>query len=414
MHNKTFPRGQGWLPRIATINSWLLILLAFGFMWSIALGNALLFLILILWLWEGNFRAKLQQVKDNPVVWAVLAFIAAHLLGLLWTQDWAFAEEVLRKVLKLLMLPVLITVVRLEHIRYYLGALVLSMFLLVLLSYGIYWGLIPPYELLKLENANDATPFVSHIIYNPVLAFTLYLLLYTALLRRDVNKRWKGIALLLFSVMAVNMFLTEGRMGQLVFILFLALLVFQYYAENLVKSALLSLLLVVTLVPAAYWLSPVVQSRVDLAVHEIQHYHDEPNSSVGLRVIMLLNSLEIIREHPLLGVGTGDYRMEYAKVNQKNFPEAERGEVLTHPHNVYVQQMVQLGLLGLLTLLYFFYAMLKVYKHNTSPLRPLLLALPLFYAVIFFSDGYLGNHYLVVLFLLCGAIFYGKTDTTAR
>ncbi|MFN3786664.1 MAG: hypothetical protein ACK4RS_07480, partial [Thiothrix sp.] len=86
MNNKASSGSPGWLPRIATINSWLLILLAFSFMWSIALGNALLLFILILWLWEGHLRAKWQQVKDNPVVWAVLAFVAAHLLGLLWTR----------------------------------------------------------------------------------------------------------------------------------------------------------------------------------------------------------------------------------------------------------------------------------------------------------------------------------------
>ena len=114
----------------------------------------------------------------------------------------------------------------------------------------------------------------------------------------------------------------------------------------------------------------------------------------------------MIQENPLLGVGTGDYRQEYIKVNQENFPEADRGEVLNHPHNVYVQEMVQFGVLGLLVLGYMFYAMLSLYRRSTSPLRPVMLAFPVFYFVIFFSDGYIMDHYLTFLFLLLGSLLY--------
>ncbi len=402
--------GKGRLPDIATLNSWLLILLAFAFMFSIAIGNIFLTLILLLWLWEGDFREKFQQVKDNPFAMAAVAFVGLHFLGLLWTSDWGFASFVLKKEFKYLMIPILMTVLRREHLHYYALAFLLSMVLIVGLSYGIYWGLIPPYAIFGLETVADPTPFVGHIVYNPVLAFALYLMLYAIFLRDDVSRQWKIVGLVLFAVMGVNMFLTQGRMGQVVFLVLLVLFVFQFYRGKWLKPALLALLLVMTVAPAAYWLSPVVQQRVDLAVHEVENYQQEPNSSVGLRVIMLLNSFELIEEHPLLGVGTGDYRQEYAKVNRQNFPEATRGEILAHPHNVYVQEMVQFGVLGLLVLGYLFYAMLRLYRHSTSPLRPVMLAFPVFYFVIFFSDGYIMDHYLTVLFLLVGSILYADHE----
>lgn len=399
-------KGDNKLLSIGTVNSWLLILLAFTFMGSIAIGNILLTLILLLWLIEGNFSEKFQQVKRNPFAWASVAFVGLHLLGLLWTSDWEFAGFVLKKEFKYLMVPVLMTVLKREHIPYYLLAFLLSMILLVSISYGIYWEVIPPYAIFGLEKVADPTPFVGHIVYNPVLAFTLYLLLYAVFLMDDLPRKLKVLGLVLFVIMGINMFLTQGRMGQVVFLVLLSLFVFQFYRGKVLKPALIALLLVVTIAPAAYLLSPVVQDRVNIAIHEVQHYQQEPNSSVGLRIIMLLNSFELIEENPLLGVGTGDYRREYIKVNRENFPAADRGEILNHPHNVYVQEMVQFGVLGLLMVGYLFYVMLTMYQRSTSPLRPVMLAFPVFYFVIFFSDGYIMDHYLTFLFLLLGSILY--------
>ena len=391
---------------IGTVNSWLLILLAFTFMASIAIGNILLMLILLLWLLEGNFPEKFQAIKHNPFALASIAFVGLHFLGLLWTSDWEFAAFVLKKEFKYLMIPVLMTVLKREHVPYYLLAFFLSMLLLVGISYGIYWELIPPYTIFGLEKVEDPTPFVGHIVYNPVLAFTLYLLLYAVFLLKPLSLPLKVLGLVLFVIMGVDMFLTQGRMGQVVFLVLLALFVFQFYQGKLLKPALIALALVVTIAPAAYWFSPVVHDRVNLAVYEVQNYEQAPNSSMGLRVIMLLNSFEMIQDNPLLGVGTGDYRQEYIKVNRENFPEADRGEILNHPHNVYVQEMVQFGVLGLLILGYMFYAMLSLYRRSTSPLRPVMLAFPVFYFVIFFSDGYIMDHYLTFLFLLLGSILY--------
>lgn len=414
MRNTTLIGSEGKLPEIGVINSWLLVLLAFTFMCSVAVGNLLLLLILLLWLFEGKFAEKFQRIKHNPFVWAVAAFVLLHFVGLLWTSDWGFAAFVMKKETRYLMIPILITVLRPEHIKYYLLAFMLSMVMLVAISYGIYLDIIPPYAILGLEQVEDPTPFVGHIVYNPVLAFTLYLILYAVFLLDTLSWRVKALLLALFVIMSVNMFLTQGRMGQLVFLVLLTLFVFQFYHGKVLKPALVALLLVATIAPAAYLSSPVVQERVNVAIHEVENYREEPNSSVGLRVIMLLNSFELIEENPLLGVGTGDYHREYVRVNRENFPEATRGEILAHPHNVYVQEMVQFGVLGLLALCYLFYAMVRMYKQSASPFKPVMLAFPVFYFVIFFSDGYIMDHYLTLLFLLLGSILYSGHESANR
>lgn len=408
--NTTLNGFKRWQSQLGNINSWLLIVLFFTFTMSIAIGNILLFLLLLLWLIEGDFAKKFQKIKHNPVAWAVIAFVGLHFVGLLWTSDWQGAKFVLKKEVDYLMLPILMTVVRPQHIPHYFTALILAMLIAVGISYGLYLDALPHYSVLRLENLDDTTPFVSHIVYNPILALTLYLLLYAVFLRNDLSVRLKTIGIVLFIIMGLNMFLTEGRMGQLVFLVLLSLFIFQYYQGQLLKSVLLSGLLLVTLAPTAYLFSPVVQERVDMAIHEVTNYQQEPNSSVGLRVIMLLNSFELIKENPVFGVGTGDYRQEYRRVNQQNFPAATRGEELAHAHNVYVQEMVQFGILGLGVLFYLFYAMLRHYRQSASPLKPVMLAFPVFYGVIFLTDGYIMDHYLSLLFLSLGALLYTEYE----
>ena len=290
MKNISLARIQGQWPDIATVNSWLLILLAFTFMDSIAIGNILLTLILILWVFEGNFSEKFQAIRYNPFALAAVAFVGLHFLGLLWTSDWEFAAFILKKEFKYLMIPVLMTVLKREHIPYYLLAFFLSMLLLVGISYSIYLEIMPPYAIFGLEKVEDPTPFVGHIVYNPVLAFTLYLLPYAVFLWKPLSLPLKVLGLVVFVIMGVDMFLTQGRMGQVVFLVLLSLFVFQFYQGKLLKPALIALALVATIAPAAYVFSPVVQDRVNLAVYEVQNYEQEPNSSMGLRVIMLLNS----------------------------------------------------------------------------------------------------------------------------
>jgi O-antigen ligase len=285
------------------------------------------------------------------------------------------------------------------------------MLIMVGISYGLYFNVIPYYQFLSIRDATDPIPFVHHIVYTPVLAFALYFLLYALFLSNQVNGVYKKMGIGITLMMGINLFLNGGRAGQIVFLVLLVLFVFQYFAGDLKKSLMISLLAVSCIVPSAYFLSSSVNHRVQQAIQEIDHYEDNPNTSAGLRVVMVLNSLKIIEQHPLLGVGTGDYKQEYAKVSQIHSPDATQGEVFTHPHNVYIEEMVNFGVFGLAVLLYMFYAMFALYKRSVSVLKPVLLAFPLFYAVIFLSDGYIMNHYLTIFFLFFAAILYsGKWD----
>ena len=94
-------------------------------------------------------------------------------------------------------------------------------------------------------------------------------------------------------------------------------------------------------------------------MNEVINYNDDKNTSVGLRISMALNSYEIIKDNYIIGVGTGDFRNEYKKINQKNTPQLENS---TNPHNMYNLILVQLGLVGLISFLSIFYFQVKIFQ----------------------------------------------------
>ena len=79
----------------------------------------------------------------------------------------------------------------------------------------------------------NPTPFMSHISYNPLLAFTFYLISHEVVF----NKKLKDMQRYMYGFFAltitVNMFITGGRAGQVAFFIIASILIFQLYGKNL-------------------------------------------------------------------------------------------------------------------------------------------------------------------------------------
>ena len=49
-----------------------------------------------------------------------------------------------------------------------------------------------------------------------------------------------------------------------------------------------------------------------------------------------MNSWEVIKKNPIIGVGTGDFPLEYKKINQINTPHlVDEVGYVTNPHNMW-------------------------------------------------------------------------------
>jgi O-antigen ligase len=372
------------------------LIIVFGLLMplSTAAGTALAIAIIICFLLHENLKEQVKRFRKNQIVMALAAFFMLHVAGLLWTHDVVWGLHMINKQWRLLLVPMIMVYVRREHIPYYFDSYLLGMALLCFLSY------------LNLLHVVHFMP-MTHVSYNPLLALAIYLLLHSLLFARPA--RWKKtVYVVLLPPMTVNLFLTIGRTGYLVFFVLLILVCLQYFHRKPLKALAVSSGVLLVVFFLSYQFSPLFHIRVNGAVDEIQNFQMNKQSSEGNdRITFFLNTFEIIKEHPLFGVGTGDFPGEYERINRIRSPNVVS---TVNPHNNYLLVQAQFGVIGLLSLLSIFYFQIRYSRITQNSFRHLRLALPIFFLTIMLFDSYLMSHYGGMTFAYFSAILYGDFD----
>jgi O-antigen ligase len=128
---------------------------------------------------------------------------------------------------------------------------------------------------------------------------------------------------------------------------------------------------------------------------------------VGWRVWFLQNSCKLLEGNRILGIGTGDFPKEYAKVNKLYSPKMP---TTNNPHNQYLLTTTQFGLTGLFLLLSIFVGQLLYGRKKQDKLTQLRLAFPIFFMVIMLAESYLMVHATGLLFSLFSAFLYKELE----
>jgi hypothetical protein len=99
--------------------------------------------------------------------------------------------------------------------------------------------------------------------------------------------------------------------------------------------------------------SPRMYGKVQLAVTEWAHESElEGLTSFGIRRVWYLNTVEVIGEHWLMGVGTGGFPEAYREHIAGKYPADDwRSLATTDPHNQYLGIFAQQGIGGLVVFL---------------------------------------------------------------
>jgi len=380
----------------------LLISLAFLMPITVAGANLVVVLICILWIFSGAFKSKIQEIIQSKLMLASIIFFCSHVVGLLWTEDLDWGINIIHKMWYFIgLLPILYTIVKKANINLYISAFLLAISFTEIISYLVWFELIEPF---RHATVNNPTPFMSHISYNPILAFAIYIVLHKLIFRREMTKFFIMIYSFFALSMSINMFITGGRAGQVAFFVILSVLIFQILDKQRFKALLAVFILTPGIFFIAFQTSSIFNERVNLAIHETINYSENVDSSVGLRILYTLNSFEIIKKNLIFGVGTGDFPSEYYNINQINSPNQPN---TTNPHNMYILVLSQLGLIGLFSLLSIFYYQLKISKQASNRfVRDTGFVLPAMFLVIMMSDSYLLGHFTTLLFVFFSSFLY--------
>lgn len=315
-----------------------------------------------------GFKGVLERIKQTPVVLYLILFIAYMSLTLLWTERFEDADGILKLYFLLSLIPSMAFLMKSEWLKPLALAFLFSLSMSSALSMGHYleWWQI------KNETQLNTSPFMNSIHYSIFMAVgamtTLYL---TVTLKLNTMKRLGLLALSLLFM--ATLFLSDGRTGQLSFLVAVCLMIILFFRNNM--KLLWGLIFAVLIATYGIYNSvPQFHNRVNTIFVDIHKMKEGIwNTSVGLRLSYWLLAKEIVVEYPLFGVGFGDYKLGAKEALEKKDFGIEEGakEFLTHRHfhNQYLMVVVQGGIIGLALFTWLFIALYRLpiqtlcYKH---------------------------------------------------
>ena len=383
--------------------NYFIILYAFCLPISRAGVSLSIVIIFLFWILEADFKRKYFEIKNNYFILTIFIFILYSFIAVLWSSDKIFALEYVKKYYHFLIIPIIFTSLKKEYIDKVFSAFLLGMLISEITSYGIF------FELWRKEgiSPNDPSPFMDHSNYSTYLAFTVFILMHKIIYTDDF--KWKIAYSIFFLFSTSNLFLNGGRTGQFSFLIALCLIGFLNF-KNKLKAVVLFISLGTTIFVSAYNISPVFKDRFDYFLHDVEVMINEKDfsNSFSLRVALWISGLEASKHNLIFGSGIGDerenanYILQKFNISNDNFKQETENSI--DFHNMYVQYIVQLGIVGLIIILLIFYLLFKldirdkVYKN-----------LLIIFLILYFCHSMLGNSFHInqsmVLFVLFSSIF---------
>ena len=310
-------------------------------------------LLLLVWILEGHVREKIEEILRSRLCIACLAYWLAYFLSLLWTENQAAGWDMLSRQKPFLLFVLFWSCAEARHRERYISGLIAGLFVCAVLAHynwaQLHWFPQWPRGIRVFKSEGDTAPFVDWIMYVPILSLGTYFCIRRIFYAATRNER--AIASLAAILLLSNLSFSGGRAGMVMFAVLILMLVFELVRNRLaalIFSAVFFPLVFLTL----YNTQEFFAKRVDIGISDFNTLDQNPNSSVSLRLIYWATTSRIFVNHPLVGVGAGDLKAEYARIK----PEKWKVTADSHnPHNQYLMTAATTGLLGLIPLFLIFY-----------------------------------------------------------
>ncbi len=371
------------------------ILYAFTLPLSRASISLFTIVLILLWIFEADFKKKLKYLSSNTVIRWMGIFLLFNLLSLLWTDYFFEALEYIKKYWFFSPVFIFFTSLRKEYLPKVLSAFVLGMFVSEVIAYGVFFELWN----FKYASVQNPSPFMHHIEYSVFLAFTGLILLGSIF--NAENIKYKILYIFFFITVSGNLFLTEGRTGQLAFVLGLFVLIFMQLKSKL-SALIFSTFLSLSIIVIAYNMSSTFNERISTGKENLIHVVKNKNycTSWGGRVGSWIVSKDIIWQDPILGIGIIDNMKSFHSIIDSKYPEMKCiQDTFMHTHNQYLEVFTQLGIVGLFIFIgiFFMIARVPIMEKSYKNMKYIYLAILLF---SFIPEVLLHRQFSMALFAL--------------
>jgi O-antigen ligase len=125
------------------------------------------------------------------------------------------------------------------------------------------------------------------------------------------------------------------------------------------KRIFAGLIVGLILLASVYLVSPAYKARLESALHP------EQDETASIRLNLWKAGLRMFASHPILGVGPGNFPPAYYSEHSG----VEVGKIITAPHNIFIQALSELGLMGLLPILALMIFLFRINARTRKLLR---------------------------------------------
>jgi len=340
-------------------------LAALTFPFSVAATNMFLAIALVLAVFSGDFKRGIQILWKNQRIfaYALLFYLSLLLLGLLWSNDVASGLDIIFHHNKWLILPALLAVLAVSKQHQFLFLIFLSVGLTLHLAVCV----LQMFGILTINDvggssAADAAGYIGHISFGFVYAIWAGALFLWGLQQR--NGLLRHVAWFMSSWTFLMIFLAQGRSGFLIAIATITFLIwFVFFKQKGWKRlTLLISFMLMAVIGGAFVFSD--NSRVKQTLMSMKSIYNGDLTHAEERVFIWMTAIDIWKNNPFLGAGTGGYRGSMPQL-LKERPELFNGQqVYSHPHQLYLLSAARWGAVGVLSVCLLLLSWFLIGKNN--------------------------------------------------
>jgi O-antigen ligase len=337
----------GWSERCLDVSRGAAVAGACAVTFSSALTSIAAATMVASWALSGRAIATLGGSLRQPLGIALAIFLALVAAGMLyssapWTERLHSVWGWRKLGYGLLLLGFFASD---EWKRRFIGAFLLVACVGVIASFLAALGLIPSRPN-QIAGTIQGVVFQNHSVQGIVFSLAILCLAYFAR-NASWRLRWAFIAFAVAFVINIA-YILPGRSG------YVALIIATFAsAAMLFGWRRIHIWLSVGIVLAAliFATAPQLRERVLQVAREVSSANSSPElTSMGIRVLFYRTTLELIRDRPVFGYGSGSFGKEYSALVVQRYRDW-RATSGTDPHSQYLFVTMELGIVGLVAFL---------------------------------------------------------------
>jgi O-antigen ligase len=342
---------QTWQLRGQQATGFLLCMAALFFPFSVAIANISLALALIsglisLQLWQGII-CLWQQYRSLTL--AIFVYLALVFFGVFWSIDKEIGLEIIGHLWLWLLLPLVLMVM---DDKWWRNRFLLS--LSIALTAHLFFCVLQMFGIADVDTAGsslyDATGYIGHISFGIVYGVWSGWLIHYGWLQHG----WKRFVPWLLACWGLTMvFAAQGRSGYLVATAMLMIV----FWKHLISGQSLKRMFAVLAVFAALGIIIIAgpgKERIESTISGLQAAQHGDMEQVEARWLIWLSAIELWKQQPLTGIGTGGYVKTAKQFKTQNPEHPYFKRIYSHIHNTYLQSLVQWGPVGIIVILMLF------------------------------------------------------------